>query len=285
VLAAAREHLRHLFEVGAHPAGSPFVALELGTGRVPVVPLGLALCGAARVVSVDLVDLAHRELAKRACAWLLEEAAAGRLKDRLPWIRPERIEALRRMFAAYDGVPLRDALGMLGIEHRICDVRRLERPEPPVDLVVSNNTLEHVARDAVDEIFAAFRRVAAPGVTMSHFIDLADHYAHFDRRLTPYNFLRYGPGVWRFLNNPLQYQNRLRISDWRRAHTAAGFRIVLEQNDDSASGALDSLQVAPEFRHYSRTDLAVTSSWMVSRMDSGPGRPDSWQKVPQGAIS
>lgn len=105
---------------------------------------------------------------------------------------------------------------------------------------------------------------------MSHFIDLVDHYAHFDRRLTPYNFLRFRPGVWRLLNNPLQYQNRLRVSDYRDAHSRAGFRIVREENDDSGAAQLDCLQVAPEFRHYSRQDLAVTSSWMVSRLD-GPG--------------
>ncbi len=272
-LASCREHLRHLFELGGHPHGSPFVALELGTGRVPVVPLGLALCGAARVTSMDLVDLAHRDLTRRACGYLLDEAASGRLDAKLPWIRPERVGALEQAYAAYDGLPLRDTLGRLGIELRIGDVRRLGRPEPPFDLVVSNNTLEHIAGRALDEIFAAFRRIAAPGVTMSHYIDLADHYAHFDRRLTPYNFLRFGPGVWRFLNNPLQYQNRLRVSDYRLAHEKAGFKVVLEQNDDSAADGLDSLQVAAEFRHYSRRDLAVTTSWMVSRLESGQGKP------------
>jgi Methyltransferase domain len=274
-LATCREHLRHYFDLGGHSRESPFTALELGTGRVPVVPLGIALCGAARVTSIDLVDLAHRDLTRAACRFLLDEAASGRLLAQLPWVRKERIDVLGQVFARYDDVPLGESLGWLGIEFRVGNVRQLDRPEPPFDLIASNNTLEHVGIDAVEGIFAAFRRVAAPGVTMSHFIDLADHYAHFDRRLTPYNFLRFRPGVWRLLNNDLQYQNRLRVSDYRRAHAQAGFRIVLEQDDDSAAAGLDGLQVAAEFRHYSRRDLAVTTSWMVSRLESPFGNLDS----------
>lgn len=272
-LACCREHLRHFFAVGGRPATAPFTALELGTGRIPIVPLGLALCGAVRVTSIDLVDLVHADLTRRAVAWLVGEADAGRLKERLPWALPGRVDALRRAYESFGRVKLRDALGALGIELRIGDVRVLARPDPPIDLVVSNNTLEHVERKALADILAALRRVAASGAVMSHFIDLADHYSHFDRQLTPYNFLRYRPATWRLFNNRLQYQNRLRVSDYRAAHARAGFRVVLEENDDSAGPGLEGLQVAREFRHYSRQDLAVTSSWMVSRPAGPDARP------------
>lgn len=268
-LELCRHHFSHLLEHG-HNLATPFHALELGSGRVPLVPIGLALCGAARVTSLDLVDMVHPELTRRALRYLLDEADAGRLATRLPWVVPARVDELRRVHADYDVIPLRDNLARMGVELRIQDVCRMPVPAPAYDLIVSNNTLEHIAREALDEIFAAFRRLGAPGVTMSHFIDLVDHYAHYDRRLTPYNFLRFRPGVWRLLNNPLQYQNRLRVSDYRDAHGRAGFRIVREENDDSAAAQLDGLQVAPEFRHYPRRDLAVTSSWMVSKL-AGPG--------------
>jgi hypothetical protein len=264
-----RIHLRHLFEVGGHPPSRPFAALELGTGRVPLVPLGLALCGAARVSSFDLFDLAHPVLTRRACDYLLREADSGRLAERLPWLRPERLDDLRRIGAAFDERTLAGNLRELGIEMRVEDVRRAPPPANPIDLIVSNNTLEHISRGALDEIFASFRRLASKGVIMSHFIDLVDHYARFDPRLTPYNFLRFRAPVWRLFNNRLQYQNRLRVSDYRDAHARAGFRIVLEENDASAAAQLDGLQVAPEFRHYSRQDLAVTTSWMVSKLSIG----------------
>lgn len=274
-LEICRHHLAHLFELGGHPPSAPFRALELGSGRAPLVPIGLALCGASAVTSLDLVPIAQPALTRRAIRYLLDEADAGRLAARLPWIRPGRLEELRRVHAGFDALPLRDSLGRIGIELCIHDVRTLPAPSPAYDLIVSNNTLEHIALHAVDEIFAAFRRLASPRVTMSHFIDLVDHYAHYDRRLTPYNFLRFRPGVWRLLNNPLQYQNRLRVSDFRAAHARAGFRIVLEQNDDSARAQLDGLHVAPEFSHYSRQDLAVTSSWMVSSLDAPGTGPHS----------
>jgi len=272
-LACCRQHLRHLFGVGCKSATASFTALELGTGRVPIVPLGLALCGATRVTSIDLVDLTHVDLTRCAIAWLLDEEDAGALQERLPWALPERVDVLRHIYDSFGRMTVSDTLAALGIELRIGDVRAIVRPDPPIDLVVSNNTLEHVEREALAEIFAAFRCVAAPAAVMSHYIDLADHYAHFDRQLTPYNFLRYRPATWRLFNNRLQYQNRLRVSDYRAAHAQAGFRVVLEENDDSAGGSLEDLQVAPDFRHYSRQDLAVTSSWMVSRPASPDNRP------------
>jgi SAM-dependent methyltransferase len=270
-----RAHLGHHFETGGYPLATPFEALELGTGRLPFVPIGLALCGARHIVSVDIVPMAQPGLTARACEFLLAEADSGRLQERLPWVRPDRLATLRQLYAGFDQRPLSDSLSLLGIELRIEDIRRLPHTAPPFDLIVSNNTLEHIPPDLLDEIMAAFRRLAAPGVTMSHFIDLADHYSHYDRRLTPYNFLRYRPSVWRLLNNPLQYQNRLRVCDYRQAHARAGFHIVCEENDGSSINALDGLQLAAEFRHYQRIDLAVTSSWMVSRLEQPSPSPVS----------
>lgn len=160
-LELCRHHLSHHFELGGRSPSTPFHALELGSGRVPLVPMGLALCGAVRVTSLDLVDMVHPELTRRAMRYLLDEADAGRLERRLPWIRPDRIEDLRGVHAGFDAMALRENLARMGVELRIQDVCRLPAPSSAYDLIVSNNTFEHIVPGVLDEIFAAFRRLAS----------------------------------------------------------------------------------------------------------------------------
>ena len=102
---------------------------------------------------------------------------------------------------------------------------------------------------------------------MSHLIDLSDHYWHFDKRLNPYYFLRFPSSVWWILNNSLQYQNRLRVSDYRQIHHKTHFNIVHEENKTASEADIAAIKLAPEFQHYPQDDVIVTRSWMVSVPD------------------
>jgi hypothetical protein len=262
-----QRHLEHLFEIGQHPPDTPYEVLELGTGRVPLVPLGLAISGARCVTTFDRVPLLDPHLTKRACGFLLDEVRHGRLQQRLRWISAERIDLLQQIYRQFDDIPIAQNLGRLGIEVRVGDIRRYQRLGQGLDLIVSNNTLEHIASRVLREIFKTFREVATPDTIMSHFIDMVDHYARFDHRLTPYNFLRHHSMFWWLVNNSLQFQNRWRVNDYRMLHAEVGFQILFEETDDSASESLRAIPLAAEFRGYKRRDLAVTSSWMVSRIN------------------
>ena len=79
------------------------------------------------------------------------------------------------------------------------------------DIAISDNTLEHVPppRRSTTSVWRWPRAVGAGGV-IDHFVDASDHYAHFDRSITEYNFLRWDDSAWRLINNRLLYQNRLR---------------------------------------------------------------------------
>jgi hypothetical protein len=166
-----------------------FVALELGTGWFPIIPVGLALAGASAIYTVDMHDLTDR----------------GR-------------------------------------------------------------TLEtHIPADAIASMFTEFRRLLRPPGVMSHFIDMADHYALFDRKITRYNFLRYSDPVWWLFNNSLHYQNRLRLPDFRALHEQCGFEVLEEENRREPLERLRSVPLTSRFVGYAEDDLAVYDSWMISR--------------------
>ena len=116
-----------------------------------------------------------------------------------------------------------ELLAALGIRSIIGDARALKLPSASLDLICSNNTLEHIPgrhREHAHGVSSAPAPTRGDEPLHRH---VADHYALFDRKITRYNFLRYPEPAWRLLNNELHYQNRLRLADFRALHEQRGF--------------------------------------------------------------
>jgi hypothetical protein len=238
--------------------------VELGTGWHPVVPVGLFLCGVQRIFTFDIVSLLRPENVRGTLSRFLEYAESGTLRPLLPQFREDRLERLRESLNDPGAHAPVETLHQLGIEVIVRDAQDTGLPADSVDLFVSNTTLEHIPPRTLVGIFQEFHRIAVRSAIMSHLIDMSDHYSHFDRRLSPYNYLRYSDGVWRFFNNSLQFQNRLRLSDYRKMLDDTGFELRSEDNRQGSSQELGRIRIAPQFREYPAEDLLTTHSWMVS---------------------
>ena len=235
--------------------------IELGTGWFPIIPVGLALSGARAVWSVDVEDLLTRRSVVATLRQYHQLLGDGR-------VNPSCAHAKRRIAAVLERAGRLDAhemLAELGITYLVADARAIDLPAGSIDLFVSNNTFEHVPRHVLTGILREFRRLAAPGALSSHHIDMVDHYANFDRSISIYNFIRYSERDWRRYNNPLHYQNRLRVSDFRALHQDCGWQVLEEDSARKSSEVLRGLPLAPEFRRYDEADLLVYESWISSR--------------------
>lgn len=254
--------VRHGSHWREHGEARPATVLELGTGWYPVVPVGLFLLGTERVYTVDIAGMMQDDAPLQTADMYLRLLNEGRLAG----AEPARIERLRAARArATTGAEL---LAALAIESLVADASRLPLRVETVDMFVSNNTLEHIPEASLRSIFAEFARVGRAGSLMSHFIDMADHYALFDGSITVFNYMRYSDQQWRRYNNPLHFQNRLRLSDYRRLHEDEGWTILVEDATEGSAEQLATVPLAPSFRRYSGHDLAVFESWMVSRRGS-----------------
>jgi hypothetical protein len=99
-------------------------------------------------------------------------------------------------------------------------------------------------------------------------VDNSDHWQHGDRSISRVNFLRFSDSVfrWTYLNG-LNYQNRLRHSEYVQMLRRAGFEI-LRDDKDVDSGSLEALKTLPlddRFRRFTAEDLATLSSYLVAR--------------------
>lgn len=267
-LGRIRKHLDAVRRYGPRSLDG-FTALELGTGWVPAVSIGLALGGAARVTSVDIEDHLKAEAVAEVLDWFVRYARDQRLETWLGPLDPSVGKRLERASRLANQSRATDALNSLGVFAVVSDIREFQPPTHPTparsrqdgyDLVVSDNSLEHVPAEDLPGVLGAFRRLVADDGVTSQLIDLGDHYSYFDRRITPYNFFRYSDDDWARYNTSLIFQNRLRVSDFQRLFKEAGFKIVARDDDRRHAHRLAEVPLADLFRTYSNEDLEVTAS-------------------------
>lgn len=252
--------------------------VELGTGWYPVVPLGLALHG-AQVASVDTTPHLAGDQVSRTARILVDLLDDGTLDAR--GVDQTRLDIVREI-AVFDdaGGPGSRAtveaasaaifrlLEGLGISTHVADASDLSQVPPAhgADLLVSNNTLEHIPGPVLAAIFTEFARVAALTARMSHYIDMADHLAATDPSIGPFHFLTIGPARWRLLNNSLLYQNRLRLTDHLQLHAETGWKVGQIRRYPGDPAQLDQVRLVPPFDTMDREDLLVIRAHLVSRL-------------------
>lgn len=258
-LADRLDHVqRHLAAWTAwHPDRLPRTVLELGTGWCPVVPLGLWLCGLARVDTCDLRLMVRTPVLERLRATLLQWQETGQLQAHLPGLRPARVQALRDL-------PPGDALSPAAWLARL-DIHWHPLPvRGPAELLISNNTFEHIPAGELDPLLGQLWAAVAPGGVMSHYIDLVDHYAYTDPRLSRFHFLRYSPRQWAWYQSRFQVQNRLRLPQYTARYQQAGIPLDQVHCERGEAAELAGLPLHPDYAGVSQTDLLVTYAHLIS---------------------
>ncbi len=238
--------------------------LELGTGWLPTVPVGLYLCGAAEIWTFDIAPLLRSAQVKLMLDRFAESERSGELQKRLPRLRPERLAKLREFSASWDSHSPAALLEKMNIYFRVRDAQQTGLESGSIDLFVSTAVLEYIPRAVLKSILQEFKRLGSAGAVQSHYINLRDHYSYFDLSITPFNYLKYTQRRWNYLNSPLAWQNRLRISDYRALFAETGHQIIREHNTKGNLEDLRKLSLAPEFQHYSLEDLLVLFSWIAT---------------------
>jgi len=208
----AKEHLNYYnkFTGNAFPSSS----LEIGTGWYPIVPISLFLVGSDKIYSVDISLLTSKKRIATTLEKFVESHNSGKLKAYIDY-KNDRFEVIASILANLEKYDLDQILKTLKITYIIEDARKLSLADNSIDLVNSNNTFEHIYPEMLIPILKEFNRVVKKqnGV-MSHFIDMSDHFAHLDKTINIYNFLQFTDKQWKWIDNSIQPQSRIRIYDY-----------------------------------------------------------------------
>ncbi len=255
------DHIRHLEAHGGGISGA--TTLELGTGWYPVVPLGLYLCGAKSVTTVDLTPWMTSETLSLTARKFRGFHPIG---GELPGIRADRLKKLMAVAELPDGTGMDAILEHLGIRYLVADAQHLPIEASSIDLIHSNNVLEHIYPDVLEAILMEFERVAAPNAVMSHFIDMTDHFSHSDTSIGRDHFLRFSEAQWKLIDNSIAPQSRLRLPEYRTLFERAGIPITEELPNRETVAEPHELVLSPRFEAMPKADVSIRHAYLISRL-------------------
>jgi cyclopropane fatty-acyl-phospholipid synthase-like methyltransferase len=228
--------------------------LEIGTGWIHWYAVYLRLFNPIRLTTLDIVDNRQFESFHTAFARLQHEWEA---ED-----RPREATQLLDRLVAADGFD--EVYRILDLDHVIVPDGSIQRFETgSLASVFSMHVLEHVHRALVPALVQNMFRIIEPGRITVHQIGIDDHLAHYDRRASAKQYIKYSDRTWSwFFDNEVQYHNRMQMSEWIQTFEDAGF-VLLDKLVESTS--VDDIDVSRRFRDYSRDDLACTILTLVFR--------------------
>ena len=265
-MAAAAGMVRWAESTGFDVRGK--TVLEVGTGRMVDLPIGMWLSGADRIITVDLNPYLSLPLVAEARARLRQNPERiVQMFDRSDELFHSRLKIL-----IGDEVSQENLLRSMNIEYMSpADASRLPIADDDIDLHVSHTVLEHIPADILSAILGEARRVLRPGGLLIHNIDPSDHFSHDDPTITMINFLQFSDADWKkWAGNQFMYHNRLRASDYVRIFAAAEVRTIDERRsvDKRSLAALHAgFPLWDRFRYLPAQDLATTTYSVMGTFD------------------
>jgi hypothetical protein len=253
------------------------VFLEVGTGRTVATPMTLWLCGASKVITLDLNPYLKSELVQEEIEYIRKngEAVKELFGDRSHQADfSERFEFLVREKASLDAL-----LHHANIEYIAPgDARKLPLNDQSVDYHTSNNVFEHISPEVLKAILVEGKRVLKQDGLMVHRIDFSDHFSHGDSSISSVNFLQYSEKQWlRYAGNRYMYHNRLRIDEIDEIVRGIGLKIVAQDTsiDEEAVNWIEAgFKLDPRFVSKSKeVNSTETALFVASSNEANIERP------------
>ena len=219
------------------------VLFEFGAGKSLIQNLFLSLEVKKQVV-VDLNSMLDLKLAEAARVFL---SSQGQCESRG---EITSIQALRDY----------------GIEYIApYDAAATDFDDHSIDICISTNTLEHIPKISIKNIFQELHRILKVSGVVSLQIDYSDHYAHTDKSISILNYLKYNEVQWQKFNHSCHYQNRLRHYEYLELFVSCGFEII---EDTPHYAKINNFAELEEMYTQSPVSWAATSGYIVLRKKS-----------------
>jgi SAM-dependent methyltransferase len=261
-----------------HSASIPVIGkrfLEVGTGRAVGVPTAMWLCGAGKIVTVDLHRYLSPALVAASNRYICQQPEKIKeiFKD---YCNPDLFQNRLGQLMAFNG-DLPAFLKLIDTEWLApADARHLPFPDHSFDFHFSYAVFEHVPGSIIQDILKEAKRLLRPEGVLSHSIDLSDHFAYADNSITKINFLQFSDERWqRLAGNQYMYHNRLRAPEFFRLFEEEGVFIARKvENLDAPS--LEALKrgfpLDTRFESIPPEELAITNINVVGSFSHARAR-------------
>lgn len=266
-LTAGIKTWRRIADLGRDPSGKVF--LEVGTGRVPLVPLAYWLMGARQIITIDLNPYMKADITRESLQYISDNDNQVRSLFGTAMLQNRMDDLLQ--FLKDASFSTRAFLDLCRIKYIAPgDAARTGLPSDSIDYHTSYEVFEHIPSQVLKDIIDEGTRVIAHDGLFVHRIDYGDHFSYSDDTISAINFLRFSDDEWRrYAGNRYMYMNRLRHDDYIRLFQSAGHR-VLAVDPDVDPTALDLLRSGAfplnhRFQDKQEYILSIRAAWIVSQ--------------------
>jgi len=260
----ARDHLNY-FRKCSDKDFKQSTFLELGTGWYPIIPIAMYLSDFEDIVSIDIQTWMNKESQITTIEQFVTWRADAKLAVFLPVINEAKWNVLLDILKNKDQLTKEDINKKIHLKSYIQDARKTDFEKESFDFICSNNTFEHIPKNILIPILSEFKRLIKPQGVMSHFIDMSDHFAHFDKTINIYNFLRFSQNKWDWIDNSIQPQNRMRFKDYKAIYHHLDIPITEESCRKGDLDKLKEIPLAPMYQDYTPKELAISHGYLVSK--------------------
>lgn len=232
--------------------------LELGTGWVHAGSLYSALLIDAAITAFDVWDNRTLDCTKNEISRVedaIQMAEAHSLSD--------KTRAKERSAIALQAKTFDDLYKALNITYVVDNEGIPPLPEASMDMIYSQDVLEHVERGSFDSSILAWRRILKPRGRFLALVGLDDHLAHYDNTKSMKEYLYHSNVTWEWLlSNKLQYINRLTTTEIIAAFQRNGFEV---ENFETERCSVNFAAVHPYYRWQTQADMEATCLKLYAR--------------------
>ena len=250
-----------------NPSGKVF--FEVGTGRVPLVPLAYWLMGAEKTISIDLNPYLKDELIVECLRYISENeekilSLFGTLIDK------GRFHTLLE-FCRNSRLPVSEFLDLCRVDYIAPgDAADTRLPDGSIDFHTSCAVFEQIPPEVLMRILEEGNRIVKNNGLFIHRIDYSDHFSHSDGSISAINFLQYSDDEWAgYAGNRYMYMNRLRHDDFLALFESLGHRVLeIQPSLDARSQGLlkgGSFSLNERFRLKPEEILEISGAWIITR--------------------
>lgn len=241
--------------------------LEIGTGHQLNLPISLWLCGAEKIITVDLNPYLTEELVFEDISYIRNHQKE--IKNIFVNVSQAKIFEKRFEVLLSGATNLQLLFNIMNIDYLSpADATNLNLSSHTIDCCVSYTVLEHIPHDTLEQIFLEGRRIFTKEGLHIHCIDFSDHFSHSDHSIPPINFLQYDEKKWnRIAGNRYMYHNRLQVDDFIEMFRKANLNILYLEptiDEESLEALRKGLLLDSRFRNKSTETLATSSAWFVA---------------------
>lgn len=257
---------KRILQQNQKPIGKVF--FEVGTGRMPLVPMAFWLMGAGSTITVDLNPYMKEQLVRESLQYMAKhrEPIAKLFGSLLDTARFDSLLAL----AQRPSCSLAEVLEHCKVKYIAPgDAAKTGLSENQIDYHTSYTVFEHIPREILQAILTEGNRLMRPGGLFVHRIDYSDHFSHSDKSISAINFLQFNEKLWdQYAGNRYMYQNRLRHDDYLQLFESVGQRLLATEPDRNSKLAelvqSGALALDDRFKSKPADILSITGSWIIT---------------------